>query len=165
MDAVNIDLKSFSEVFYKKMTGGHLANVLETIKYIYDETNIWMEITTLLIPGLNDSDQELEQLTDWILDNLGADVPLHFSAFHPDYKLTDRERTPLSTLLRARQIALKKGLHYVYVGNVHHPESDSTWCHHCGHLLIERDWYQLGGKGVNRKGQCVKCGTECAGVF
>jgi len=165
MDAVNVDLKAFSEDFYVKMTGSHLQNVLETIKYIHDETNVWMEITTLLIPDLNDSEQEIHEMTDWIIENIGLDVPLHFSAFHPSYKVMDKPRTPLSTLLKARKIALSKGIRYVYSGNVHHVESDSTWCHQCGHLLIERDWYQLGKFGLSANGNCSQCGTACSGRF
>jgi len=165
IDAANVDLKSFSENFYKKVTGSHLAEVLDTILYLHQETNIWMELTTLLIPGLNDSDKELHELTEWIVENLGPDVPLHFSAFHPDYKILDKPRTPLTTLLRAREIALAKGLHYVYTGNVHNKESDSTWCHHCGHLLIGRDWYRLGEWGLNADGGCENCNTHCAGFF
>ena len=165
MDAVNVDLKAFSEDFYVKMTGSHLQNVLETIKYIHDETNVWMEITTLLIPDLNDSEQEIHEMTDWIIENIGLDVPLHFSAFHPSYKVMDKPRTPLSTLLKARKIALSKGIRYVYSGNVHHVESDSTWCYQCGHLLIERDWYQLGKFGLSANGNCSQCGTACSGRF
>ncbi|MBF0264228.1 MAG: AmmeMemoRadiSam system radical SAM enzyme [Gammaproteobacteria bacterium] len=165
MDAVNIDLKAFSENFYQKMTGSHLHNVLETIEYIHHETKNWMELTTLLIPDLNDSDQEIHDMCDWIIDHIGADVPIHFSAFHPTYKLTDKPGTPLATLLRARKIALDAGLHYVYTGNVHHSESASTWCHQCGHLLIERDWYQLGEFGLTPDGQCLNCGTICSGHF
>ena len=165
MDAVNVDLKAFSEDFYVKMTGSHLQNVLETIKYIHDETNVWMEITTLLIPDLNDSEQEIHEMTDWIIENIGLDVPLHFSAFHPSYKVMDKPRTPLSTLLKARKIALSKGIRYVYTGNVHHVESDSTWCYQCGHLLIERDWYQLGKFGLSANGNCSQCGTACSGRF
>jgi len=165
MDAANVDLKSFSEDFYRKITGSHLAEVLDTILYLHNETNIWMELTTLLIPDLNDSDKELDELTDWVANNLGADVPLHFSAFHPDYKIQDKPRTPLKTLLRAREIALAKGLHYVYTGNVHNTETDSTWCHNCGHLLIGRDWYQLGEWGLTEDGQCESCASLCAGIF
>lgn len=165
MDAANIDLKAFTERFYHEITGSHLQPVLETLKYIRHETPVWLEITTLLIPGENDSETELENLTQWVVENLGTDVPLHFSAFHPDWKMLDKPSTPLSTLLKARQIALKNGVHYAYVGNVHDKEADSTYCHSCGKLLIGRDWYVLSEWNLDDKGDCQFCGTRCAGVF
>lgn len=165
MDAANIDLKAFSEDFYHRICGGHLQSVLETLQYIRHETSTWLEITTLLIPGENDSDQELDDLTQWVASHLGPDVPLHFSAFHPDWKMRDIAHTPVSTLLRARDIALKSGLRYVYVGNVHHKASSSTYCHQCGQLLIGRDWYELSDWGLNADGNCGHCGTRCAGMF
>lgn len=165
MDAANVDLKSFSEKFYYKQTGAHLKPVLENILYLSQLEHLWLELTTLLIPGLNDSDKEIHQLCDWIIEHLGPNVPLHFSAFHPDYKMRDRPRTPLNCLLNARQIALDKGLHYVYTGNVNHSVSRSTWCHHCGHLLISRNGYSLSGWGLNETACCEQCGTRCIGRF
>lgn len=165
MDAANVDLKAFTDDFYFKLTGAHLAPVLDTLKYIKQETRVWLEITTLLIPGKNDSDKELEAMTQWIVENLGKDVPLHFSAFHPDWKMQDIPATPHSTLSRARRIAQNNGLRYVYVGNVHDEEADSTYCHHCGNKVIGRDWYVLTSWNLDEKGQCRHCGTSCAGVF
>ena len=165
MDAVNIDLKAFTEDFYRKVCGGHLAPVLETIEYVARETEVWLELTTLLIPGLNDSEDELDALTGWVVDRLGPDVPLHFTAFHPDWKLRDRPPTPPATLRRARTIARANGVHHAYTGNVHDPEGQSTWCHGCGGLLIERDWYRLGEWRLTREGCCPSCGARCAGVF
>jgi pyruvate formate lyase activating enzyme len=165
MDAANIDLKAFSERFYHEITGSHLQPVLETLQYIKHETPVWLEITTLIIPGENDSDAELEALTQWVVEKLGPDVPLHFSAFHPDWKMLDRPRTPAETLLKARKIALKNGIHYCYVGNIHDKAADSTYCHRCGELLIGRDWYELSEWNLNEHGNCNFCGTQCAGVF
>ena len=165
MDAVNVDLKSFTEKFYYKLTGGHLEPVLDTIKYIKHETDVWLELTTLLIPGKNDSDEEIENLTQWVIKELGPDVPLHFSAFHPDWKMTDVPATPPATLTRARNIAIKNGINYSYTGNVHDIEGDSTFCHNCGEKLIGRDWYVLTEWNLDPDGKCKKCGTVCAGVF
>ncbi|MEQ1528632.1 MAG: AmmeMemoRadiSam system radical SAM enzyme [Methylococcales bacterium] len=165
MDAANIDLKAFSERFYHQITGGHLQAVLDTLKYIKQETKVWLELTTLLIPGENDSDAELQAMTQWVVENLGPEVPMHFSAFHPDWKMRDKPHTPLDTLLKARQIAVDNGVHYAYVGNVHDKAADSTYCHACGKLLIGRDWYQLSEWNLDGQGQCIHCGTRCAGVF
>lgn len=165
MDAANVDLKGFTEGFYWKTCGGHLQPVLETLKYLKNETRVWFEITTLLIPGLNDSDAEIENETRWIMENLGADVPLHFTAFHPDYKMLDRPHTSVATLNRARNIALKNGLHYCYTGNVHDRVGGSTWCPNCGVLVIERDWYELGVWNLDHDGQCLNCGTTIPGEF
>lgn len=165
MDAANIDLKAFSETFYQRLCGGHLAPVLETLAYLKHETQTWLEITTLLIPGENDSIQELEALTQWIFENLGPDVPLHFSAFHPDWKLQDRAPTPRAALLAARRIAKQNGLRHVYVGNVASQEGESTTCHHCGSLLIRRDRYEVSEWNLTDGGACGACGTACAGVF
>ncbi len=165
MDAANIDLKAFTESFYHKITGSHLKDVLETLQYIKHETDVWLELTTLLIPGENDSAKELEAMTQWVVENLGPDVPMHFTAFHPDWKMRDKPRTPISTLLMAREIALKNGVRYAYVGNVHNKAAESTYCHHCGHLLIGRDWYELSEWGLDEKGCCQQCGTPCAGKF
>lgn len=169
MDACNIDLKSFSEDFYYQICGAHLHEVLETIEYVHKETNVWMELTTLLIPGKNDSDAELHALSEWLVEHLGCDVPLHFSAFHPDFKMRDIPPTPAATLTRARAIAMSKGLHYVYTGNVHDPAGSSTWCPSCGQVLIERDWYQLGARNLTADARgnacCNACGTAVPGVF
>ena len=165
MDAVNVDLKAFTEDFYWKLTGSHLQNILETIEYIHKETDVWMELTTLLIPGKNDSEKELDEMTQWVMETLGPDVPMHFSAFHPDYKMTDITATPLSTLQRARDIAITNGIRYAYIGNAHDVDADSTYCYNCGVRLIERDWYELGKWKLDEKGCCTQCGTKCAGVF
>ena len=165
MDAANVDLKAFSERFYHKLTGGHLQAVLDTLIYIKHETDVWLEITTLVIPGENDSDQELNELSQWIMEKLGPDVPLHFSAFHPDYKMLDIPATPPDTLNRARRIALENGLHYVYTGNVHDKLGGSTFCHECGCTLIGRDWYVLSDWNLTDDGHCTKCATKYAGVF
>ena len=165
MDAANIDLKGFTEEFYHKLTGGHLQPVLDTLEYVKKETDVWLEITTLLIPGYNDSDEELKRMTEWIVETLGPDVPLHFTAFHPDYKMRDVPPTPPETLTRARKLAMEQGLHYVYTGNVHDSEGGSTWCPNCGELLIERDWYVLGKWGLDDRGRCASCGTPIPGVF
>lgn len=164
MDAANIDLKSFREDFYRKVTKSSLAPVLDTIRYVKHETNVWLELTNLLIPGLNDSDAELRAMCDWVVRELGPEVPIHFSAFHPDYKMRDRPRTPVETLRRARQIALNAGVHYPYTGNVHDMRGASTFCHGCGEMLLERDWYALGACRI-KNSQCEVCGTRCAGVF
>ena len=165
MDAANIDLKSMNESFYHKLTGGHLQAVLETIEYIKHESQTWLELTTLLIPGENDSDAELHQLSQWVMERLGPDVPLHFSAFHPDFKMLDIPATPFDTLQRARSIALENGLHYVYTGNVHDKAGESTYCPHCQAILIGRDWYELSEWNLTPAGTCRFCGTHCAGHF
>jgi len=165
MDAANVDLKAFSERFYRNITGAHLQPVLETLMYLKHETRVWFEITTLLIPGENDSDAELDAMTNWIRDSLGPDVPLHFTAFHPDWKMRDKQRTPPATLTRARTIGLRNGLHHVYTGNVHDAAGGSTWCNQCGGLLIGRDWYVLGDWNLSADGKCRACGAPCPGVF
>jgi pyruvate formate lyase activating enzyme len=165
MDAANIDLKAFTEQFYHQITGAHLQPVLDTLKYIKHETPVWLELTTLLIPGENDSEAELETMTQWVVENLGPDVPMHFTAFHPDWKMRDKPHTPIKTLLQARQIALKNGVHYAYVGNVHDKSGGSTYCHGCGQLLIGRDWYELSEWNLDKSGHCKFCGVRCAGVF
>ncbi len=169
MDAANVDLKAFTERFYKELCSSSLAPVLETLKYLKHETDVWFEITDLLIPGENDSEAEIEEMTQWIMENLGPDVPLHFSAFHPDYKMMDKPNTPKETLSRARRIALKNGLRYAYTGNVHDPEGDTTLCHQCGEALIARDWYEMSAwnldVGGNYTGNCPNCGTVLPGVF
>ncbi len=165
VDAANVDLKAFTERFYHKICGGHLAPVLETLEYIKHETDTWLELTNLLIPGENDSDQELHEMTNWVVENLGPDVPMHFSAFHPDWKMRDIESTPAATLTRAREIAQANGVHYAYTGNVHDSMGSSTWCHDCGELLIERDWYQLGRWDLGENACCAHCGTRLPGHF
>ena len=165
MDAANVDLKAFTDDFYRKVCAGSLAPVLETLEYVRHETNCWLEVTTLLIPGLNDSDAELDALTTWVVERLGPNVPLHFSAFHPDYRMRDRPSTPPATLTRARRIALANGVRYAYTGNVHDPEGQSTWCHACGALLIERDWYVLGAWNLDADGCCAACGEPLPGVL
>ena len=165
MDAANIDLKAFTEAFYRRVTGAHLQPVLDTLQYLCTETDVWVEITTLLIPGENDSEHEIEALTQWVVGHLGLDVPLHFTAFHPDYKMTATPHTPAETLIRARQIARRNGVRHAYVGNVHHEAGDSTYCHNCGGRLIGRDWYELTDWRLTDDGACRDCGTRCAGVF
>ena len=165
MDAVNIDLKAFTEKFYKHITGSQLQIVLETLEYLKKETKVWLEITNLLIPDENDSEQEIEAMTQWIIETLGPDVPVHFSAFHPDWKMKNKARTPPQTLTRARNIAVKNGIRYAYTGNVHDEEGDTTNCHTCGEPLIVRDWYQLKQWRLINKDQCPNCGTRCAGRF
>jgi pyruvate formate lyase activating enzyme len=165
MDAANVDLKGFTERFYDRVCSGHLEPVLETLVYLKRETAVWFEITTLLIPEENDGEAEIEALTQWVMENLGPDVPLHFTAFHPDWKMLDKPHTPPATLTRARRIGLKNGLRYVYTGNVHDTAGGSTWCHGCGALLIGRDWYELLAWNLDAKGRCRDCGTSCAGIF
>jgi len=165
MDAANVDLKAFTEPFYWKICGGHLQPVLDTLVYLKHETQVWFEITTLLIPGENDSDKELEEMTQWIMTRLGPDVPLHFTAFHPDWKMLDHPPTPASTLTRARRIAMNNGIRYVYTGNVHDEDGGSTYCHQCGNRLIGRNWYVLTDWHLTADGRCDRCGTPCAGVF
>ncbi len=165
MDAANIDLKSFDDQFYYSLCGGHLDNVLETLQYIHHETNCWLEITTLLIPGKNDSEKEIQEMTQWLMDKLGPDVPIHFTAFHPDWKMRDVPATPAATLTRARDIAMTNGLHYVYTGNVHDSAGGSTYCPNCNKRLIERDWYELGEWGLDEHGHCAGCGHTIAGRF
>lgn len=165
MDAANIDLKAFSEDFYRRVCAASLQPVLETLEYVRRETDCWLEITTLLIPGLNDSQAELEALSAWIVERLGPDVPLHFSAFHPDWRLRDLPPTSAAALLGARETARRAGIRHVYVGNVHAREADSTWCAGCGALLIGRDWYELDAWNLLPGGRCAVCGYPCPGVF
>ncbi len=165
IDAVNVDLKAFRERFYYKITGSHLKPVLETLEYIKHETNCWLEITTLIIPGENDSDEEIHELTEWVVNTLGPDVPIHFSAFHPDWKMLDINPTPPSSLIRARKIAINNGAYYAYTGNIHDHKGSSTYCHQCSNTLIGRDWYTLKEWDLTEKGKCRQCGTICAGYF
>ena len=165
IDATNVDLKAFTDDFYFKLTGSHLQPVLDTLVYLKRETQVWVEITTLLIPGHNDSNEEITAMSRWIMQELGPDVPLHFSAFHPDHKMPDVPATPPATLVRARNIALKAGLHHVYTGNVHHTEGDTTFCPGCHAPLIVRDWYQINQYRLDANGHCPDCGAAVAGRF
>ncbi|HVS12680.1 MAG TPA: AmmeMemoRadiSam system radical SAM enzyme [Thermoanaerobaculia bacterium] len=165
MDAANVDLKAFTERFYRTICGGSLAPVLETLEHLRHETDVWFEITTLLIPGENDHPAELERLATWVHERLGDDVPLHFTAFHPDWKMRDRPPTPASTLTRAREIARAAGLRYVYTGNVHDPEGQSTRCSGCDAVVIGRDWYRILSWDLDGDGRCARCGTRCPGRF
>jgi pyruvate formate lyase activating enzyme len=164
MDAANVDLKAFSDTFYKKVCFAELGPVLDTLSWLKRETDVWFEVTTLLIPGLNDSEAELDALTGWFAEHLGPEVPLHFTAFHPDYKMTDLPPTPPETLARARRQARAAGLKHVYTGNVHDVAGGSTYCAGCGSLLIERDWYVLGAYRLV-DGKCPDCGKALAGRF
>ncbi|WP_417830973.1 AmmeMemoRadiSam system radical SAM enzyme [Terasakiella sp.] len=165
MDAANVDLKSFHEEFYHTLCSAHLNDILETLVYLKHQTNVWFEITDLLIPGENDGADEIDEMTKWVVRELGVDVPVHFSAFHPDWKMQDKPRTPAQTLIRAREIALANGVRYAYTGNVHHEEGDTTYCHNCGAVLIKRDWYELSEWHLDHDGHCLSCGTKCAGCF
>jgi pyruvate formate lyase activating enzyme len=165
IDAANVDLKAFSEDFYHRLTAGHLAPVLDTLRWIRNETDVWLEITTLLIPGRNDSDDELARMADWVVRELGPDVPLHFTAFHPDFRMRDVPPTPAATLTRARAIARRAGVRHAYTGNVHDPAGASTYCPGCGTAVIERDGYVLGAYRLAEDGRCVACGVRCAGRF
>jgi pyruvate formate lyase activating enzyme len=164
IDAANVDLKAFTESFYFQNTLSHLEPVLDTLKWIKNETDVWLEITTLLIPDENDSSEEIKLECSWILENLGDSVPLHFTAFHPDFKMKNKNATPPSTLIRAKGIAESLGLKYVYLGNIYSPENQSTYCHRCKSILIERNWHSIKIKNLlNNK--CQVCRTELPGVF
>jgi pyruvate formate lyase activating enzyme len=165
MDAANVDLKAFTDEFYFRLCGAHLQPVLDTLVYLKHETDVWFEITTLLIPGKNDSAEEIEAECKWIRRELGPDVPVHFTAFHPDYKMTDLPRTPPVTLTRARETALRAGLHYVYTGNVHDTEGGTTFCPGCGNGVIVRDWHRILNYRLTPDGRCKECGGPLAGRF
>lgn len=165
MDAANIDLKAFTDSFYKGLCSARLQPVLDTLLYLKHETDVWFEITTLLIPGENDGPEEIEALSAWVMANLGPDVPLHFTAFHPDYRMLDKPRTPARTLTEARRIAMAVGLRYVYTGNVHDTAGQSTYCRGCGAVLVGRDWHEITAWGLTDKGCCRSCGAACPGVF
>ncbi len=164
MDAANVDLKGFTEGFYRRLTLSHLEPVLETLQWIRHKTNVWLEITNLMIPGENDSPEEVEQMCRWIASNLGTDVPVHFTAFHPAYRLPDKPCTPQATLARAREQALAAGLKYVYSGNVPNRKGQSTYCPGCGECVIERKGYSIGAYRLNRN-RCSTCHTVIPGVF
>jgi pyruvate formate lyase activating enzyme len=164
MDAANVDLKAFTEEFYARTTLSHLAPVLDTLEWLARETEVWVEVTNLVIPGLNDAEDETRRLAAWVASHVGADVPVHFTAFHPDYKLLDRPPTPPRTLTRAREIARSEGLHHVYTGNVHDREGQTTFCPSCRAKVIERDWFAI--RKVRMRGaDCDACGTRIAGRF
>jgi len=165
MDAANVDLKAFTDEFYFKQTGAHLQPILETLQYLCRETDVWVELTTLLIPGLNDSAHEIGRMCEWIAKELGEDVPLHFTAFHPDYKMTAIPATPATKLTEARQIAHAAGLHHVYTGNVHDLDGGTTYCAQCHTPLIVRDWHLIRSYAVTEEGTCPHCGTKLAGHF
>jgi pyruvate formate lyase activating enzyme len=165
VDAANVDLKAFTEDFYKHVAAGALAPVLETLEYLRHETDVWFEITNLLIPGRNDSDAELDAMTAWVVEHLGPDVPMHFTAFHPDYKMLDVPPTPPATLTRARDIALRNGVRYAYTGNVHDRAGGSTTCQGCGNVVVERDWYRIERYDLTDDGHCRRCGTVLPGRF
>ncbi len=165
MDAANVDLKAYTERFYKHVTGGSLQPVLDTLVYLKTETSVWFEITNLLIPGENDSERELEEMTQWVVEHLGPDVPMHFTAFHPDWKMMDKPHTPPATVTRARAIAMKNGVQFAYTGNVHDTTGGSTLCPQCGTVLIERDWYVIGAWNLSDDGHCLGCNYQCPGVF
>ena len=164
MDAANVDLKAFTEGFYSRLCQARLEPILDTLKFLKHETKVWFELTTLIIPGENDAPEETKAMCGWIVENLGADVPVHFSAFHPDFKMRDTPPTPPETLIRARQIALAAGIRYAYVGNVHDVKNESTYCHNCGTMLIERDWHEIGrynlngNRATNQNTYCHACG-------
>ena len=165
-DAANVDLKSFRDDFYRRLCGARLGPVLETLEAIRNETACWLEVTTLLIPGENDTDAELDELTAWVAEHLGVSTPLHFSAFHPDGDMRDAEPTPPETLRRARERAQANGLLHVYAGNVRgHPEWTATWCPGCGARLVDREGFGSQRVGVRANGTCVQCGRTCEGVW
>jgi pyruvate formate lyase activating enzyme len=165
MDAANVDLKAFTESFYRNVCGGQLQPVLDLLVYLKRETRVWFELTNLMIPGENDDPAETRAMCEWILERLGPDVPIHFTAFHPDWKMLDRPPTPPETLRRARRIAREVGLRYAYTGNIHDEDGGSTYCHRCAARVIGRDWYEMTEWQLDAGGRCLACGTACAGVF
>jgi pyruvate formate lyase activating enzyme len=165
MDAANVDLKAFSEDFYRRLTKSSLADVCDTLTWLVHETRVWTELTTLLIPGENDSDAEIRAMCRWIARDLNPDVPLHFSAFHPDHRMTGTPRTPPATLARARSIAIDEGLRHVYVGNTHDLNRQSTYCSGCGTRVIARDWHMISSYRLDGEGRCLSCGAQMVGVF
>ncbi len=165
MDAANVDLKAFTEDFYHRICSGHLQPVLNTLAYLKHETDVWFETTSLLIPGENDGPDEIDRMTQWVVDALGPDVPMHFTAFHPDWKMLDKPPTPPATLHRARTIAMNNGVRYAYTGNIRDASGSSTYCHQCKRVLIGRAGYDLTDWNLTADGRCTECRTPCAGVF
>jgi len=165
MDAANVDLKGFTEEFYKKYTDSSLQPVLETLEYIKKKTATWLEITTLLIPGVNDSEQELRAMSEWIVKTLGRDVPLHLTAFFPTHQMPNHPPTPPERLIWARKIALRSGIRHVYTGNIEDPRGQSTYCHACKKVLIIRNRFEITGWDFKGKSRCKTCGAVCAGIF
>ena len=164
VDAVNVDLKGLTDDFYQRLTLSHLQPVLDTLQWIKQETDVWLEVTNLIIPGENDARDDIQRLSSWIAAHLGAEVPLHFTQFRPHYRLSDSQPTPPATLIDARELALHCGLKYVYTGNVEDPDRQSTYCPACGWLLIERNVYDLGRYNI-RGGRCAHCRQPIAGLF
>ncbi len=165
MDAVNIDLKGFTDRFYRRLTGAELGPVLDNIAYAVNEAGCWVELTVLLIPGENDAVGEIEEMSRWIVETCGQDVPVHFTAFRPDHRMMDRDATPVETLLRARAVAKEAGIRHVYIGNVNHDEAQSSYCAGCGARVIERDWHLISDWKLDGQGRCLDCGTQMPGVF
>ncbi len=165
MDAVNLDLKAFTESFYKQLCSASLESVKETAVYLAKKPDTWLELTTLLIPDENDGEAEIEALSAWVLEALGPDVPVHFTAFHPDFRMLEKERTPPATLMRAYRIAIRAGIRHVYTGNIHHEPTGSSYCPGCNTKVVGRDWHQLTHWGLGQGGHCTNCGTSIAGVF
>ena len=165
MDAANVDLKAFSNRFYEEVCGATLNQVLDTLYYLKHGTDVWFELTTLLIPGENDSKDEIDKMTKWVVRELGPDVPMHFTAFHPDYKMRDKPSTPAQVLTKAREIAIANGVRFSYTGNIHDEVGSSTYCSACGNKIIGRDWYLLTCWELDQSGGCLFCGTQCPGVF
>lgn len=164
IDAANVDLKAFTEKFYHNLTFSHITDVLETLIWLKKETGIWIEITNLIIPDENDSDDEIRKMCDWIVENLGDEVPLHFTAFHPDFKMIDKPGTPQSTLSKARSISKSRGIKYCYTGNVHDIDGQTTYCPYCNSKLISRNWHSVISNKL-REGHCYNCGLMIAGKF
>ncbi|AGA32984.1 Radical SAM domain, pyruvate-formate lyase-activating enzyme [Thioalkalivibrio nitratireducens DSM 14787] len=165
MDAANVDLKAFSERFYHRLTGAHLQPVLDNLEWLVHETGVWVELTTLLIPGENDGDDEIRQMCEWVIERLGPQVPMHFTAFHPDFRMTEYPPTPVETLRRARRIARNAGVHHAYTGNAWDPDGQSTWCPACNRKLIGRSGYEITAWNLDGEGRCDVCATPLAGVF
>jgi len=164
-DAFNVDLKAYSNAFYKNICGATLGPILETLQYIHTHTDAWLEITTLVIPGHNDSDTEIENLSEWIAKNLSPDIPLHLSAFHPDHKMRDTPKTSPVALKRARDIALRSGLRFVYTANIHDIEGDTTFCPNCHKAVIVRDWHTIKTYDLDDTGHCVHCRNLLPGHY
>ncbi|NMB80935.1 MAG: AmmeMemoRadiSam system radical SAM enzyme [Ignavibacteria bacterium] len=164
IDAANVDLKAFTETFYHQLTFSHLDDVLDTLIWIKKETDVWLEITNLIIPDENDDDEEIKQMCEWIVNNLGDEVPLHFTAFHPDFKMRDKSSTPAATLKRSRDIAKKIGIKYCYLGNIHDPNGQTTYCPSCNSPVIKRDWHSVLQYNLI-DGSCSKCGKKISGIF